>query len=82
MGITTHVSIKDTRASYITNAMDNNERLSYVQKQVGHTITRMIVDHYYRHVPAPPMMEPNLKMLGILPVFYQSRAMLKFMYLK
>jgi integrase len=53
MGITTHVSIKDTRASYITNAMDNNERLSYVQKQVGHTTTRMIVDHYYRHVPAP-----------------------------
>ena len=53
MGIETHISIKDTRASFITNALDQNERLSYVQKQVGHTTTRMIVDHYYRYVPAP-----------------------------
>ena len=53
LGISTRISIKDTRASFITNAMDNNERMSYVQKQVGHTTTRMIVDHYYRHVPAP-----------------------------
>jgi len=27
--------------------------MSFVQKQVGHTTTRMIVDHYYRHTPAP-----------------------------
>jgi integrase len=27
--------------------------MSFVQKQVGHTTTRMIVDHYYRYVPAP-----------------------------
>ena len=27
--------------------------MSFIQKQVGHTTTRMIVDHYYRHVPAP-----------------------------
>jgi integrase len=53
MGIEAHISIKDTRASFITNAMDNNERMSYVQKQVGHATTRMIVDHYYRYVPAP-----------------------------
>lgn len=39
--------------SYITNALDRNERMSFIQKQVGHTTTRMIVDHYYRHVPAP-----------------------------
>ncbi len=49
----THISAKDTRASYITNALDQNERMSFIQKQVGHTTTRMIVDHYYRHVPAP-----------------------------
>ena len=53
LGITTAISIKDTRASFITNALDQNERMSYVQKQVGHTTTRMIVDHYYRYVPAP-----------------------------
>lgn len=52
-GIATHISIKDTRASFITNSLDKNERLSFVQSQVGHTTTRMIVDHYYRHVPAP-----------------------------
>jgi hypothetical protein len=39
--------------SYTTNALDRNERMSFIQKQVGHTTTRMIVDHYYRHVPAP-----------------------------
>jgi integrase len=48
-----HISARDTRASYITNALDQNERMSFIQKQVGHTTTRMIVDHYYRHVPAP-----------------------------
>lgn len=53
MGVTTHISMKDTRASFITNAVDQNERLSYVQKQVGHTTIRMIVDNYYRYVPAP-----------------------------
>ncbi len=46
-------SAKDTRASYITNALDKNERMSFIQKQVGHTTTRLIVDHYYRLVPAP-----------------------------
>jgi len=33
--------------------LDENERLSYIQRQVGHTTTRMIVDHYYRYTPAP-----------------------------
>ena len=46
-GIDQRISIKDTRASFITNALDENERLSFIQKQVGHTTTRMIVDHYY-----------------------------------
>ena len=53
LGIKTPISIKDTRSSYITNALDKKERMSYIQKQVGHTTTRMIVDQYYRHVPAP-----------------------------
>jgi integrase len=53
VGITTPISIKDTRASFITNALDENERMSFILKQVGHATTRMIVDHYYRYTPAP-----------------------------
>jgi len=30
LGISTAISIKDTRASFITNAMDQNERMSYI----------------------------------------------------
>ena len=70
MGITNHISMKDTRASFITNALDNNERMSYVQKQVGHSTTRMIVDHYYRYVPAPydgAKLENAWKSTSILP---------------
>jgi len=45
-----HVSIAlpiglATRASFITNALDENERMSFIQMQVGHMTTRMIVDH-------------------------------------
>lgn len=53
VAITSKISIKDTRATFITNALDENERMSFIQKQVGHTNTRMIVDHYYRYTPAP-----------------------------
>ncbi|MBC2711129.1 MAG: site-specific integrase [Desulfosarcina sp.] len=70
LGISTAISIKDTRASFITNALDQNERMSYVQKQVGHTTTRMIVDHYYRYVPAPDdgaKLENAWKSTSILP---------------
>ncbi|MBI5579038.1 MAG: hypothetical protein HY895_07785 [Deltaproteobacteria bacterium] len=57
--------------SYITNALDQNERMSFIQKQVGHTTTRMIVDHYYRHVPAPDdgnRLEDAWNSTSILPV--------------
>jgi integrase len=53
IGVDTPISIKDTRASYITNSMDKKKRLDFVQKQVGHTTTRMIVDRYYLDTPAP-----------------------------
>jgi len=53
IGINSPISVKDTRSSFITNALNENERMSFIQKQVGHTTTRMIVDHYYRHTPAP-----------------------------
>ena len=46
-------SCKDTRSSYITNSLDNNERMGFVQHQVGHSTTKMIVEHYYNHLPAP-----------------------------
>ncbi len=52
-GIVSNTSIKDTRASYITNSLDNAERISFIQKQVGHKTSRMIIDHYYRYTPAP-----------------------------
>jgi integrase len=42
IGIYKDLSLKDTRASYITNSMDKNERMSFVQKQVGHTTSDMI----------------------------------------
>ncbi len=52
-GLSSNRSCKDTRSSYITNSLDNNERMGFVQKQVGHTTTKMIVEHYYNHIPAP-----------------------------
>jgi integrase len=51
-GLKSGSSCKDTRSSYITNSLDNNERMGFVQKQVGHTTTKMIVEHYYNHIPA------------------------------
>jgi hypothetical protein len=32
MQASTHISVKDTRASYITNALDESERMSFIQK--------------------------------------------------
>jgi integrase len=52
-GLSMDRSCKDTRSSYITNSIDNNERIGFVQNQVGHETTKMIIDHYYRHIPAP-----------------------------
>jgi len=52
-GLSMDRSCKDTRSSYITNSIDNNERIGFVQSQVGHETTKMIIDHYYRHIPAP-----------------------------
>ncbi len=51
--LATNRSCKDTRSSYITNSLDNKEHMRFVQKQAGHTTSKMIVDHYYRHIPAP-----------------------------
>ena len=53
-----------------TSALDENERLSFIQKQVGHTTTRMIIDHYYRYTPAPDdgsHLEKALNSTRILP---------------
>ncbi len=52
-GLSLDRSCKETRSSYITNSLDNSERMGFVQKQVGHTTTKMIVEHYYNHIPAP-----------------------------
>jgi integrase len=52
-GLAQNRSIKDTRASYITNCVDNGERMSFIIRQVGHTNTNMLVKHYYRWMEAP-----------------------------
>ncbi len=52
-GLSMDRSCKDTRSSYITNSIDSNERIGFVQNQVGHTNTKMIIEHYYKHIPAP-----------------------------
>ena len=46
-----NLSCKDTRATFITNAIDKNETMGFVQQQVGHSSTKMIVNHYYNHIP-------------------------------
>lgn len=51
-GISANRSVKETRASYITNSLDSTERMSFIKNQVGHVNTRMIVEHYYRTIPA------------------------------
>lgn len=30
-----------------TNSLDYNERLSFIQRQVGRNSTKMIIEHYY-----------------------------------
>lgn len=51
-GLDTNRSCKDTRGTFITNALDLNEKMSFVQRQVGHTTTKMIINHYYNHIPS------------------------------
>jgi len=46
VGLAPNRSIKDTRASYITNCLDNGERMSFIIPQVGHTNTSLLVNHY------------------------------------
>ena len=52
IGLSAKRSCKDTRASFITNSLDAKERMGFVQKQVGHTTTKMIVNHYYNYIPS------------------------------
>ena len=51
-GLPVNRSLKDTRATFITNSLDQGERLSFIQKQVGHNSTKMIIEHYHNYVPA------------------------------
>ena len=53
IGVTQKISIKDTRASFITNSLDVTERLSFIQGHCGFATPRMIIDHYYRAIPSP-----------------------------
>ncbi|MFO8113682.1 MAG: tyrosine-type recombinase/integrase, partial [Desulfosalsimonadaceae bacterium] len=52
IGVAKKVSLRDTRSSYMTNALDKNERVSFIVRQVGHSNSNMLIQHYYRHTPA------------------------------
>ncbi|MFO7860037.1 MAG: tyrosine-type recombinase/integrase [Thermodesulfobacteriota bacterium] len=70
IGLSRKISIKDTRATYITNTLDANERLSFVQGQCGFTTPQMIINHYYRNIPAKydgALMEKAWNSTRILP---------------
>jgi len=69
IGITTPISVKDTSASFITNAV--NERMSFIQKHPEHASSRIIVDPYYRRKPAP--CDGSRLVKAWLTGFYQSR---------
>ncbi|MFZ0725390.1 MAG: hypothetical protein WAM61_06335 [Desulfobacterales bacterium] len=43
-------SCRDTRGTFITNALDANETMGFVQNQVGHSSIKPIVNHYYNWI--------------------------------
>lgn len=53
-GLNTNRSIKDTRGSYTTNNINASEKLSSIQKQIGHAIgSSVTLKQYYGDTPDP-----------------------------
>jgi integrase len=52
-GLPSHFSLKNTRTSFITNSLDEGERISFIQQNVGHTTPNMIIKDYYGHTASP-----------------------------
>ncbi|MFZ0611110.1 MAG: hypothetical protein WAM73_02625 [Desulfobacterales bacterium] len=50
-GLSVNRSCRDTRGTFITNALDANETMGFVQNQVGHSSIKPIVNHYYNRIP-------------------------------
>ena len=40
-----------TRHSFATLALSAGEAIGWVAKQMGHTSTKMVIEHYYRFIP-------------------------------
>ena len=49
-GLSEKRSCRDTRGTFITNALDANETMGFVQNQVGHSSIKPIVNHYYNWI--------------------------------
>ena len=40
-----------TRHTFVTLALSAGEAIGWVSKQMGHSNTKMIIEHYYRFIP-------------------------------
>jgi integrase len=69
-GLSENRSCRDTRGTFITNALDANETMGFVQNQVGHSSIKPIVNHYYNRIPRDEdgqKLEEALKNAQVLP---------------
>ena len=69
-GLSVNRSCRDTRGTFITNALDANETMGFVQNQVGHSSIKPIVNHYYNRIPRVEdgqKLEETLKTTRVLP---------------
>jgi integrase len=69
-GLSENRSCRDTRGTFITNALDANETMGFVQNQVGHSSIKPIVNHYYNRIPSDEdgqKLEEALKSTRVLP---------------
>jgi integrase len=69
-GLSENRSCRDTRGTFITNAIDVNETMGFVQNQVGHSSIKPIVNHYYNRIQRDvdgQKLEEVLKSTRVLP---------------
>jgi integrase len=69
-GLSENRSCRDTRGTFITNALDANETMGFVQNQVGHSSIKPIVNHYYNRIQRDQdgrKFEEALKTTRVLP---------------
>jgi integrase len=69
-GLSVNRSCRDTRGTFITNALDANETIGFVQNQAGHSSIKPIVNHYYNRIPRVEdrqKLEETLKTTRVLP---------------